>query len=139
MKKIVSFILLLGILLSSLVIASAGNVPIDPVTFSDTDTTLEVAKGKKSDDEQYWYLKLTSNSNKKNNPSKTNIFGARVWVDGNRGSTYRTFDYIMKKAQKFDYYSSANACKNSKVKINGKKDDSSTSKNKLIIRGTFCP
>lgn len=131
MKRIICCIII-GIVLLSQVAAYAGNVPIDE-TFEDKTTTKTVASGTKSDDENYWYIKLTSG------PSKTNVFGGRTWVGDSRGSTYKTWNYTFNKAKKYEYYEDACATTGSAVVLKGKKDSSSTSTNDLTVLGTFCP
>ena len=131
MKKIVCGILLISILLSSLVAASAGNVSFSK-TFTDDTSTYSLATGTKNDDEGYWYIKVSG-------PTSKHIFGARVWVGSTKGSTYRTWTSTLKKAKKYEYYSNAGATTSSRVTLKGKKDNTSTSTSNLKVSGTFCP
>lgn len=129
-KKITASILL-ALMLFNPLIGFADNIDFD-YTFTNDKDTVTLASGKKSDDEQYWYLTITSG------PSSTNVFGGRVWVGGERGSTYRIWKSTISK-QKYDYYPEAGAKANSSVSFNGKKDNSSTSKSDLHVVGVFCP
>ncbi|MGN0485404.1 MAG: hypothetical protein ACI4HI_17840 [Lachnospiraceae bacterium] len=95
----------------------------------------------KSDNEQAYYLTLDKkdkNTGKKNNLSKSNVFGCRMHRQDEKKKvdSYHTFTKYVQK-RKISY--TAKVSKNTKMYLCGQKDDSSTSNKMLYVSGRYAP